>query len=108
MALLREGQRKAQQRMKAGEGFLYVAAVTGADIIKIGFSLRPEARVKHLKGRFGVSATLETMTPGSHQQERHLHIDLREHHLPGYGCREFYPRSVLSHPAIPDGLRKAA
>jgi len=108
IALLRIGQRRAHERRRSGEGFIYAAELPGTDIVKIGFSLMPEKRVRGVSIRNHARAQLLAKTPGTEPAERALHKILREHcrlDLPGF---EFYPRSILSHPAIPAELRSAA
>jgi|GEM_PF-3386457 len=105
IALLRLGQRRARERRLNGEGFIYAAELPGTDIIKIGFSLMPEKRVRGVSIQNYARAQLLAKTPGTEPAERALHKVLREHcrlDLPGF---EFYPRAILSHPAIPSGLR---
>lgn len=100
--------RATWHRIRAGEGFLYVVEAVGTDIIKIGFSTNPKRRIRGLYGQIplGSKPRLLAMTPGTLWQERALHKQLEGHsallHSP-----ECYPRSILSHPAIPKGLHPA-
>jgi hypothetical protein len=101
---------EAFRRMNAGEGFIYVAEIVGHDMVKIGFSLNPEFRVRGLTA-FLPPARLLTYTPGSVTAERQLHRTLAEHALRLRGSPrrcECYRRSILSHPAIPTELRSVA
>lgn len=101
---------EAFRRMNAGEGFIYVAEIIDHDMVKIGFSLTPQARVKGLIA-FLPPARLLAFAPGSIREERRLHRELRTHALRLNGSprpSEVYPRSILSHPAIPQALREAA
>ena len=60
--MIREGQKRAWARVKAGEGFMYVAELTGGSI-KVGFSLDPEHRTRwpayRLLGAFRASRAAE-------------------------------------------------
>lgn len=103
------GHARGMARVKAGEGFLYLAEVVGTDEIKIGHALDPKARMAGLRADyFKICRLLKTM-PGPLMMERALHYKLRRFlGRPLQGVKlEFYPRSVLSHPAIPEGLRLA-
>lgn len=91
---------RALERIRAGEGFIYVAEVVGGSLIKIGFSLKPKARVATLARKCRLLATVAA----SLTQEKALHQTLK-----GLGRGgEYYPRSILSHPAIPAELRATA
>ncbi len=96
----------ALQRLGAREGFLYLAAVIGTDSVKIGFSRHPHVRIRHVQSRnLGrVRCRLVGFTRATLTQEHELHRALRAHSETAHG-REFYPRSILSHPAIPAELR---
>lgn len=92
-------ERKASwARIKDGQGYIYLARDERADCIKLGFSLNPEWRCFEL--RIALLAKIE----GTHRQELALHKAL------GGGGRhgEYYDRSILSHPAIPQALRMEA
>lgn len=104
IAMLRAGQHAANARRRLGEGFLYLAEITDLDMLKIGHSLKPALRVKNIKinSKYRVKARLLAVTPGTFDEEHSLHAELRDHRALGH---EFYPRSVLQHPAIPAGLR---
>jgi hypothetical protein len=101
---------KSMAAIKAGAGFLYVAEVVGTDEVKIGHALNPKRRMKALKDDYFKECRLLKSTPGSLHEEMALHDTL---------CRflgrkprtlkvEFYPRSILNHPAIPEELRVTA
>lgn len=101
-----EPSRRARDRIRAGEGFIYIAAI-GGGLIKIGFSLNPEKRVKdrNVGGRARLLATI----PGSMYEEIALHKTLRPCRADKkQRCGERYPASILSHEAIPDALRTKA
>lgn len=96
----------AWPRILAGEGFIYVAEVVGAPIVKIGFSLNPENRVRTMwPSQHGKRYALLAKTPGTLKQEQQLHRELSgaEESL----WHEYYHRSILQHPAIPADLRAA-
>lgn len=102
-------QNEAYARMQAGEGYLYAAEIVKNDAIKIGFSLNPEKRVRLLRAYYSSAVRLLAFTPGSLAAERKLHTALRPHALIHHqGPCETYPRSILSHPAIPEALRSPA
>lgn len=107
IAMLRAGQHAANARRRSGEGFLYLADIPELGVLKIGHSLRPSIRVKSIKinSKHRVKAHLLATTPGTFDEEHSLHLRLREHRALGL---EFYPRSILSHPAIPEALRSPA
>jgi len=86
-AALRRGQAAAWKRASAGEGFIYVAAVAGTDLVKVGFSLDPERRVRDWGGR----ATLIGQFPASRAAERQFHRLHRDHAVEG----EFYRRAYF-------------
>ena len=101
--------RAGRARVKAGEGYLYVAEMLGTDVVKLGFSLNPKNRVRKtwsFQFRGSTGPRLMAFTPYTFLQERALHRTLREHQIGS--CGEFYPRSILTHEAIPEGLRGAA
>lgn len=101
-------RRAAYERILCGDGFLYAAEIVGTDKIKIGFSLNPRKRLNGLcpwiVGENGRRGRLLRTIAGSIAQERALHKSLRDH--PSSLGSEFYLRTVLSHPAIPEGLRE--
>lgn len=97
-------RRAARARIKAGDGFLYVAEYTGKNIIKIGHSLDPERRCKTMAPW---PVRLLAKTPGSLLDEKRIHRALIQHRLRRCTYEE-YPRSILSHPSIPAELRSAA
>ncbi len=108
VAMLRLGLHRSWERRRNGEGYLYTAEMVGTDVVKIGHSLNPEVRVRDIRLSNGVKAKLLAMIQAPVEDERALHQTLRGHcriDLPGF---EFYPRTVLSHPALPDGLRVEA
>lgn len=85
----------AWSRIKAGDGFLYLAEVGGH--IKIGFSTTPAQRCMKMGGK------MLAHMPGTMAQEKALHQKLRAVSIKD----ETYRRSVLNHPALPEGLRPA-
>lgn len=101
--------RATWQRIRAGEGFLYAAEAVGSDLIKLGFSVNPKQRMRslHVQLPLGTQPRLLAFTPYTLQQEQALHKELIGlQALRSYA--ELYPRSILSHPAIPQALREAA
>lgn len=102
-------RRATMARIRAGEGFIYVGEVSGTDIVKIGFSVAPEQRVssvwtfQHHGCPPNAKVRLVHAIPGSYAAETALHRVLRDD--PAALGHEFYRRSILSHPAIPSGLR---
>jgi len=99
-----ESHHRGWARIRAGEGFIYVASV-GKSWVKIGFSLNPAKRVSEQS--VPVQHILLATAPASLADEKQLHRTLRAHL--GYGrTGETYPRTILSHPAIPAELRAAA
>lgn len=92
--------RAGRARVKAGEGFIYLAECIRTNELKIGFSLDPKKRMPKAgcNTHRGPCRLLAQM-PATISQERALHRQL------GGGNYEFYPRSILSHPAIPERLR---
>lgn len=106
-----EPSRRARDRIRAGEGFLYVAQlINEPDVVKIGFALDPAKRVGSLGADAKTPATLLAAIPSTFAQECALHKKLRLHAVKRSRSRlsEYYPRSILSHPAIPEALRRAA
>jgi hypothetical protein len=99
-----ESGRRARAKIRAGEGFLYVAEVVGTGIVKIGFSLDPESRIKTVSPFTQEPVRLMGFFPCSLLLEKKLHRLLRPHTSAKHG-NEFYPRSILTHEAIPEGLR---
>lgn len=94
--------------MRDGEGFIYVASVRGSSTVpmppnsvKIGFSLKPEERVRTFGSSHGLRATMLRFMPGTRREEVALHQALRRYAVD----RECYPRAILDHPLIPAGLR---
>lgn len=96
-ARLKRERKASWRRIKGGEGYLYLAE-GDAGCIKIGFSLNPQARCYEL--RLNLLATVR----GTHRQEIDLHMALK----PNRRRNEYYPRSILTHPAIPEALRSPA
>lgn len=100
--------RRTRKRISAGDGNIYIARVVGTNAVKIGFALYPPARIGNLGAKYRRNFVMLKWTPGTHKDELRLHAALREHRHPRFpGCHEFYPRSILSHPAIPAELRSA-
>lgn len=106
-----EAQCAINVRRRAGEGFIYVAELLGYEgIIKIGHSLTPHARMSQLKVIRGdrLRARLLAVTPGTFADEHLLHGALSRHRHPARLGNEYYPRSILTHAAIPAELRSVA
>lgn len=105
LAAMRASLLVTRTRMARGEGYLYVAELLAAeDVVKIGFSLDPERRVRALEP----AARLLAHTPCTIEGERAIHRALKQHQITHHNRirrSELYPRSILSHPAIPEGLR---
>lgn len=106
LALRNERRKASMARIRNGEGFIYLAEVVGRRAVKIGFSLKPAERARKATPIRGGKVRLIAFVPGSIAVERALHKTLREYTIDSLG-NEFYPRSILSHPAIPEGLRPA-
>lgn len=87
-AMMTASLKAARARIGAGEGFIYVAEITGTDAVKIGFSLAPERRL-------GPKVRLLGYFPASIKAERALHEHLRGKQHPDFESREVYPRSVF-------------
>lgn len=85
-------QKAARARIKAGEGFMYVVAIEGTDILKIGFSLRPERRVRGLS-YLGMPRLLGFF-PATLLQEKAFHRQFLKVRDKSLG-RECYQRHVL-------------
>ena len=98
-----ERYRASHARIMAGEGFIYVAKVARRPLVKIGFSLNPEHRVLQAAQPFYRKLKLLAKVPGSIREEQAMHRALTG--LSAGGHSEVYPISILSHPAIPAGLR---
>jgi hypothetical protein len=92
----------ARACIKRGEGFIYVVDFDGLDVVKIGFSLDPGARLRTLSEqcRHFARPRLLAKTPASMSVERKLHGKLRQHRSGAGPGTEFYSRSILAHPAI--------
>lgn len=103
-AMRRAKRDAALKRIRNGEGFIYLAEVVATDVVKIGFSLNPKARVGALwLSTHGTHAKLLVQVPGTWSEEIVLHRTLRG--LSGCLWHEFYRRSILNHPAIPIEFR---
>lgn len=102
-----EAHRRARLRVESEVGVMYVAEVVDQPLVKIGFSLAPERRVRNL-AIHGVRFRLIGGTPATIREERQLHRDLRgnEARETRINVGEVYPRSILDHPAIPPALRR--
>ena len=101
-------KKAARAAVETQQGFIYVAELLNEPVVKIGFSLNPQERLKYLFTRRS-PGRLVAMMLGTIKQERELHRQLAEHRM--FACNTFtegYPRSILTHEAIPEGLRGAA
>ncbi len=94
-AVLRAALGAVWRRMKAGEGFIYVAERVGTDLIKVGFSLNPEHRMR----KFSRTLRLMGYFPASRSAEHAFHKAFRAYSA-SLG-REYYRRSVLAHLIAP-------
>ena len=89
---------------------MYLAEVVGTDEIKIGHALDPAKRMSGLRADYFKSFRLLKTIPAALKEERRLHRRLsafigRRHR----GIKlEFYPRSILTHEAIPAEFRSVA
>lgn len=92
IAAISAGQKAAQARKLAGEGFIYVAAIGTTDAVKVGFSLFPERRAAQL----GSGVRMLGYFPASIKAERALHKLLRAHRHPDFSGQEIYPRSIFA------------
>lgn len=101
------GMRRIVARRQAGEGFIYAAQLNEIELVKIGHSLFPERRVLRLNITRGPTYTARVLAkvPGTIWEEHELHKQLRAYRALG---REYYPRSILTHAAIPAELRSVA
>ena len=105
-----EGHRRSMDRVRSGEGFLYVAEIVGEpETIKIGHALNLAARTVSLKADHSKEFRMLASVPAPLSVERRLHRRLRR---AGFGKTtgnktEFYPRAVLQHPEIPEALKVA-
>jgi len=101
---------EAARKARDGEGVIYVAEVTGADTIKIGYTINTEKMVKRIASDYGVAVKVIGTMQATIMQEKELHSRLREYrnHGPVRGCAtEFYPRSVMLTAAFPMELISA-
>jgi hypothetical protein len=96
-----ERWREGMKRCERGEGFIYLAEIIGADVVKIGYSLNPKTRIKQFwmhPSVQGHKARLLATCAGTIQQERAFHRRLRDDPLSlDY---EFYDRAVVDHPQV--------
>ena len=97
IAIIRQTQRVAAARKKAGEGFMYVVEIIGTDAVKIGFSLTPERRA----GNFGSRARLLGFFPCTYATERRFHRLHQDKRHPAFEGREIYPKAILAEPLPP-------
>jgi hypothetical protein len=81
---------RGKARVKAGEGFMYVAEWGDKDTIKVGHALNLERRVKEL-GCNGRYVRLVGSFPARIEVERAFHKRMRPLRIDG----EVYPRSIL-------------
>lgn len=79
-------------RVRAGEGFIYVAEVVDSDLLKVGFSLDPDDRIKQLRAAYGREFRLLGKIAASRKTELAFHRFLRGR---AHGYREFYPRQFF-------------
>lgn len=100
----------AQKRLWRGEGYIYVAS-WGPGTIKIGCALDVEKRMRALKQDYLLAEVPKVLATvrGFLDDEKILHdkLNLFLGRRLRVG-REVYPVSILSHPAIPEELRRAA
>lgn len=88
-------RKAAWDRIKAGEGFIYLAKIGRRRLVKIGFALDPEKRMQFI-GMWG-KARLVAKVPYTLQQEQALHRVLDE--TPYAFRSEYYRPGALNHPA---------
>lgn len=95
MVHFKRSLRAARARIKAGEGYIYVAELVGHDAIKVGFSLDPAKRLSSVR-ILGIEPRLMGSFPATLLQEKAFHRAMRAKALPkeAYGS-EWYPRSAL-------------
>ena len=98
-----EVTRASWAQIAAGNGYIYAARLDDG-VIKIGFALSPEKRVREFKGK--VIATAKA----TRQQEHDLHRRLGEFRIPAYGgqilANEFYVPAVLTYGDVPEALKR--
>lgn len=80
-------------------GFIYLAETPDRRTVKIGFSIDPERRIREIT-TFGPLRLLAEIE-GTIHEEKALHRALAD-----FAVYEFYPRSVLSHYAVPEAFRR--
>ena len=89
------------ERIRAGEGFIYVAQIENTDLYKIGFSLDPVTRIR----RESVPGSrLLGFFPASLLAEKRLHRALLKHRTKRWGI-ETYRREAFD---APKSKRRAA
>jgi hypothetical protein len=90
----------------AGDGFLYIAEIIGADAIKIGYSRSPASRLYQFGSRLKRPVRLLLTSPSSHEDEIILHARMAEHRHPDFPShREIYPTRVLCNGWVPTHIR---
>lgn len=94
---LKAGRERAWERMRAGEGVIYLCEATEHyPIVKMGYALNIEKRMRVLAREYkSIPLRLLRATPGDFRRERWLHSVLRHHRWPGRCHREFYRADYL-------------
>lgn len=79
-------------------GTIYIAAIEGEKLIKIGFSTNVQARLATLKSQWCAPFTLIKSFPGSFNDEQALHGFLSEYRGQGprKGSREYYDSELIA------------
>lgn len=104
---LQAGRDAAWKRMRNGEGIIYlVQLVEHPDIVKMGYGLDLEKRMKTLPRDCGYAVRLIRSAPGSFYDERALHERLWRYRWKGTYRREFYPARAIYNlsPMLPQGF----
>ncbi len=99
------GHQAARARVHSGEGFIYLARRPGTPVIKIGFSLNPELRIKNMWSPYPRRLVLLCKIPGSLRQEQEIHRTLGKAGL-GINESEHYRSSALQHEAVPEAFKR--
>jgi len=95
------------RRLRVEEGDIYLAEYFNRPEIKIGFTLNLEQRKRTLFAPWDPGRIVATVR-GMFVEEQAIHRALRHLSVRQVWPIETYPRSILSHPAIPAELRSAA